>query len=120
MGTKKVAVYCRTANADESAIAKQKTSNIRYAEACGCSDKLDFYVDNGYSGNNAERPEFQRLSQDIADGLVETVIVYNLSRIGRNNAMRYKWIVGLQKHNVTLLSVTNPYEPRMLDMLRFG
>ncbi len=34
--------------------------------------------------------------------------------------MRYKWIVGLQKHDVTLLSVTDPYEPRMLDMLRFG
>ncbi len=42
------------------------------------------YVDDGYSGVNYDRPGFQRLLEDIKSGLVNCVIVKDLSRLGRN------------------------------------
>ena len=41
------------------------------------------YKDKGYSGKNIERPDFQRLLQDIRLGLIKRVIVYKLDRISR-------------------------------------
>ena len=43
-----------------------------------------FYVDNGFSGSNYERPAFQELVKDIKDGKVNCVVVKDLSRLGRN------------------------------------
>ena len=42
------------------------------------------YKDKGYSGQNIERPDFQRLLQDIRLGLIKRVIVYKLDRISRS------------------------------------
>ena len=43
-----------------------------------------FYVDDGFSGSNYERPAFQELLQDIKDEKVNCVVVKDLSRLGRN------------------------------------
>ena len=45
---------------------------------------VEKYIDNGYSGTTFDRPEFQRLLKDIDNGLVNTIIVKDLSRLGRN------------------------------------
>lgn len=45
---------------------------------------VDFYVDDGYSGVNFDRPDFQRMLQDIKDKKINCVIVKDLSRLGRN------------------------------------
>lgn len=43
------------------------------------------YVDDGYSGSNYDRPSFKRMICDIEKGLINMVIVKDLSRLGRNN-----------------------------------
>jgi len=43
-----------------------------------------YYVDDGYTGTNFDRPSFKKMSEDIDKGLVKTVIVKDLSRFGRN------------------------------------
>lgn len=44
----------------------------------------DIYADVSFSGTNFERPEFERMMQDIRAGKIDTVITKDLSRLGRN------------------------------------
>ena len=43
-----------------------------------------FYIDNGFSGGNFQRPAFQEMLEDVRSGLVNLIIVKDLSRFGRN------------------------------------
>lgn len=45
---------------------------------------VDFYIDDGCSGVNFDRPDFQRMLQDIKNKKIDCVIVKDLSRLGRN------------------------------------
>jgi len=47
----------------------------------------DCYIDDGYSGTNYNRPDFQRMLDDIEDDKINMVIVKDLSRLGRNYIM---------------------------------
>ena len=44
----------------------------------------DYYVDDGYTGSNFDRPNFKRLIKDIALGVIDTVITKDTSRLGRD------------------------------------
>ena len=46
---------------------------------------VQVYVDDGFSGTKFDRPDFQRMIQDIENGTVGTVIVKDMSRLGRNH-----------------------------------
>mgnify|MGYP001629927571 CR=1 FL=1 len=47
----------------------------------------DYYIDDGYSGLNYNRPNFQRMLQDIENGKIDLVITKDLSRLGRDYIM---------------------------------
>ena len=53
---------------------------------------LGEYVDDGYSGSNFDRPNFKRMISDIEKGLINMVIVKDLSRLGRNNIETSKYV----------------------------
>lgn len=44
----------------------------------------DYYIDDGFTGTDFKRPSFQRMLDDIQKGSINTIIVKDLSRFGRN------------------------------------
>ena len=52
-----------------------------------CFPNLQFYVDDGYSGTNYDRPGFQSMMDDVQAGNVGVVLTKGLSRLGRNSAL---------------------------------
>ena len=54
-----------------------------YAENNGYPN-LRYYVDDGYTGTNFNRPDFQRMMEDVENGIIETIVVKDMSRFGRN------------------------------------
>lgn len=45
---------------------------------------VDYYIDDGYSDTNFDRPEFQRMLEDIKNKKIEVIIIKDFSRLGRN------------------------------------
>ena len=44
----------------------------------------DYYIDNGATGTNFERPAFKKMLADAENGVINCIIVKDLSRLGRN------------------------------------
>ena len=85
------ALYARLSKDDElqgesNSIVNQKIMLEQYAKEHFFSN-TSFYADDGYSGVNFDRPQIQKLFEDVQAGLVGTVIVKDLSRFGRNHLM---------------------------------
>ena len=86
--SKITALYCRLSrddggDAESNSISNQKTILTKYAAEHGFVN-VRFYIDDGWSGANFNRPGFQEMLADIEEGLVETVICKDISRFGRN------------------------------------
>ena len=87
-GLYKAALYCRLSQddglvGDSSSIQTQKMMLEKYANDNGIII-VDYYIDDGYSGTNFDRPDFQRMLNDIEDEKVNMVITKDLSRLGRD------------------------------------
>ena len=86
----KSALYTRLSRDDgdkveSDSIVNQKDLLHSYMENRQDMELYSVYEDDGYTGVNFERPDFQRLIADIQAGLVNCVIVKDLSRLGRNH-----------------------------------
>lgn len=82
------ALYCRLSRDDElqgdsNSIKNQKTILQKYADDNGFTN-TEFFVDDGYSGTNFDRPDWQRLISLMEEGRIGTIIVKDMSRLGRD------------------------------------
>lgn len=82
------ALYCRLSRDDElqgdsNSIIHQKEILKKYADDNGFKN-TEFFVDDGYSGTNFNRPDWLRLLERINNDEVGTIIVKDMSRLGRN------------------------------------
>jgi len=68
---------------DSNSIVNQKRMLEDYADKNGFSNAAHF-TDDGWSGGNFERPGWKRLIAEIEAGKVGTVIVKDMSRVGRD------------------------------------
>lgn len=81
-------LYCRLSVEDDTpsesgSIQTQKAMLTDYCQQNGFHI-VDYYVDDGETGTNFERPSFQRMLSDIESRRINTVICKDLSRFGRN------------------------------------
>ena len=106
------ALYCRLSLEDgreneSMSISNQKLMLKDYAEKNGMF-QYEYYVDDGYTGRNFNRPSFQRMIADIEAGQVGCVITKDLSRLGRNYIEAGSYIeIFFPKHNVRYIAVTD-------------
>ena len=82
------ALYCRLSQddkqeGDSNSIVNQKKILKKYALDRGYSNYL-YYIDDGYSGTNFNRPDFQRMIADVEAGKIKRIIVKDMSRLGRD------------------------------------
>ena len=85
------ALYIRLSKEDENegpseSVTNQKSLLNEFVKNNRLS-VYDVYIDDGYSGTNFDRPDFQRMIGDIETGKVNMVITKDLSRLGRDYIM---------------------------------
>ena len=85
------ACYCRLScdddlDGDSNSIRNQKMLLQKYADENRLRN-VKFYVDDGYSGSNFDRPDFNRMMDDVDNGRISTVIVKDMSRFGRDHIL---------------------------------
>ena len=106
------ALYCRISLDDggdneSMSISNQKLLLKDHAEKLGMF-QYEYYVDDGYTGRNFNRPSFRRMIADIEAGKVGCVITKDLSRLGRNYIEAGTYIeIFFPKHNVRYIAVTD-------------
>ena len=88
MNTKFTALYERLSRDDEqqgesNSIINQKKYLEDYARSHGFKN-IRHFSDDGFTGTNFNRPGFQEMLDEVKAGNIETVIVKDMSRFGRN------------------------------------
>lgn len=107
----KVAGYIRLSKEDRikdesNSVTNQKLIVNSYIKKNEDLELFDFYVDDGYSGTTFDRPEYKRMLKDIVEGKVNTIIVKDLSRFGRNHIESDNYIENiLPGYNVRFISI---------------
>lgn len=84
----RTALYVRLSVEDNGKDADSIENQIALLESyvSGCPDlsKAGLFVDNGYTGTNFHRPQFNQMMEAIQAGAIDCVVVKDLSRLGRN------------------------------------
>jgi site-specific DNA recombinase len=70
------------------------------------------YDDGGYTGANMDRPALRRLLADVEAGKVDCIVVYKYDRLSRSLADFMKLLEILDRHQVTFVAVTQPFDTR--------
>lgn len=110
----KIALYCRVAHVDEPSIDSQKEKLRAIVKAQGY-DNFEFYLDNGESGLDFNRPAFSRLMEDIKIGNIGKVISLDISRIWHSTFEEANWIDNLRKRNIEF--ITQNQSHKEIDLL---
>ena len=109
------ALYCRLsqedANAgDSNSITNQKDILLRYAKEHRFPNPT-FFVDDGYSGTNYDRPGFQQMLSEIEAGKVAVVLSKDLSRLGRNSSLTGLYInFTFPKYGVRYIAINDHFD----------
>lgn len=110
----KVGTYIRISR-DESYSKSDSIDNQIKLTDFHCKENklevIDKYIDNGYSGTSFDRPSFKKLLKDIDEGLINTVVVKDLSRLGRNYIMVGHYLQHyFPAKNVRFISINDNYD----------
>ena len=112
----KAGVYIRLSKEDEfggtesASVINQRNYIKEFAEKNGF-EIYDYYIDDGYSGGNFDRPNFKRLIEDIEKKKINTVITKDTSRLGRdfietgNYMFKY-----FPEHNIRYIAITENFD----------
>ncbi len=111
-----VAAYIRLSSEDgdkteSDSVSNQRTLLLDYL--VGKEDLVfyDTYIDDGYTGTNFRRPAFQKMLRDMDAGLVNCVLVKDMSRFGRDYIETGRYIEReFPERNIRFISILDRYD----------
>ena len=109
------ALYCRLSQEDSldgesNSISNQKKLLLAYCKDHNLPNPV-FFVDDGYSGTDYDRPGFQAMLDEIEAGRVAVCCTKDLSRLGRNSTLTGMFInITFAKHNVRYIAINDNYD----------
>ncbi len=109
------ALYCRLSNEDSldgesNSIHNQRRILSDYARDKKLPNPV-FFIDDGYSGTDFDRPGFQEMLDEIEADHVAVVLTKDLSRLGRNSTMTGMFInITFAKHNVRYIAINDNFD----------
>lgn len=85
----RVAIYLRLSVEDNGkketdSLENQRNFLVEYVTTRPYLELVEIYTDNGFSGTDFERPQFQKMMLDVQKGKINCIVVKDLSRLGRN------------------------------------
>lgn len=110
-----VGIYCRLSKDDDRpgesmSIETQRSMLMDYCEK-NKYEIYDVYIDDGFTGTNFDRKDFQRLLNDIDTGLVNMVLTKDLSRLGRDYIqMGYYTEIYFPSKGIRYVAVNDGYD----------
>lgn len=110
------AAYVRLSMEDSGKIEgyslqNQKDLLVSFIEEHNDLQLYKMYVDNGYTGTQFERPAFDEMMQDMKNGLINCIIVKDLSRLGRNYLEAGNYLEQIFPFfKVRFISITDGYD----------
>jgi site-specific DNA recombinase len=108
-----IGIYIRVSTQEQAkegySIAAQKERLTAFCTALGWND-YKFYVDEGVSGKDTNRPQLQMLLDYIKAGSISTILVYRLDRFTRRVKDLHKMLEFLEEHKCAFKSATEPYD----------
>ncbi|MCL2034227.1 MAG: recombinase family protein [Oscillospiraceae bacterium] len=119
------ALYSRLSRDDElsgesNSITNQKMMLENYANAHGFSS-IAHYIDDGYSGTNFQRPDWNRLLADIEAGKVGAIIVKDMSRVGRDYLQVGIYTeITFREHGVRFIAISNNIDSNNRESAEFA
>lgn len=118
-----IAIYVRQSVKNEDSISIQTQIETCARKVNKKISECKVYSDEGYSGSNLNRPNFEQMMHDIRNGLIEVVVVYKLDRISRSLLDFFQTYEEFNMYNVAFVScnehfdTSNPMGKAMLSII---
>lgn len=109
----RAAIYTRVSTSEQASEGFSLDAQLdRLRAYCTSQDWtiVGVYTDEGISAKNTERPELQRLLQDIENRLVDVVLVYKLDRLTRSVIDLHALLERFERHSVGFKSATEVFD----------
>lgn len=94
---------------ESSSITNQRAIITEWAENNGFII-TEWYSDDGYSGYSMDRPDFNRLKQDLNDNKVQVIIAKHLSRIGRHSSKVNLFLEQIEEEGKRVITIGDSYD----------
>src|SRR5699024_3098799 len=108
-----VAIYIRVSTEEQASeghsIGAQRELLKAYCTRQGWTS-YKFYVDEGISAKDTNRPQLQLMLDHIKEGMIKTVLVYRLDRMTRSVLDLHKLLETFEKHDCAFVASTEPYD----------
>lgn len=105
------ALYMRFSGDDSQSNESSSIQTQKMILDAYCKDNgyriFDRYIDDGYTGSNFDRPEFQRMLKDISAGKINLVITKDLSRLGRDYILSGYYIENFVDNNIRYIAIND-------------